>query len=221
VSFHIFKDNQQIGPYTIEEIATFVQQSSLTPADLCWQDGWAEWRPIATILAGGVRTPDPNMERETHLFEGSPSLIPVYLLAGVYILILIVGTTLFGSVWVEGLPWFILAVLLAALAHLTFRYFDIKSINYFISTSRIKITTGIFSKHIKEIELYRIQDTSAFQSFLSRLIGKGSIFIVSGDKAEPRIEIKSVPNHEELREKLRNAVLAARQKAKVRETSSF
>ena len=53
------------------------------------------------------------------------------------------------------------------------------------------------------------------------MLGKGSLFIVSGDKSEPRIEIKSVPNHEDLREKLRNAVLAARQKAKVRENSSF
>jgi uncharacterized membrane protein YdbT with pleckstrin-like domain len=221
MSFHIFKDNQQIGPYTLEEISTYIQQSSLTPVDLCWQEGWAEWRPISSILTGSVRTPDPNMEREAHLFEGSPSLTPVYLLAGVYVLVLIVGITIVGSAWIKGLPWFVLAVLLIGLGHLTFRYLDIKSINYFISTSRIKITKGIFSKHIKEIELYRIQDTSAFQSFFSRIIGKGSIFIVSGDKTEPRIEISSVPNHEELREKLRNAVLAARQKAKVRETSSF
>lgn len=221
MSYHVFKDNQQIGPYTTEEISTFIQQSSLTPADLCWQDGWAEWRPISSILTAGVQTPDPHMERETHLFEGSPSLTPVYLLAATYFLILSAGIALTGYVWAKGLPWIILAILLGATAHITFKYLGIKSIKYFISTSRIKITTGVFNKHIKEIELYRIQDTSAFQSFFSRLLGKGSIFIVSGDKTEPRIEIKSIPNHDQLREKLRNAVLAARQKAKVRETSSF
>lgn len=221
MKFHIFRDNQQIGPYTIEEINTFVQQSSLTPADLCWQEGWAEWRPISSILDVRIKTPDPNMDRETLLFEGSPSLTPVYLIAGGYFLALVVGVTLIGLVWADGVISFILVLLIIALLHLAFRYLDIKSVKYFISTSRIKITTGIFSKHIKEIELYRIQDTSAFQSFLSRLIGKGSIFIISGDKNEARLKIESVPNHEELREKLRNAVIAARQKAKVRETSSF
>jgi uncharacterized membrane protein YdbT with pleckstrin-like domain len=137
-----------------------------------------------------------------------------------YIIILILGIYV-GLKWKEGLPWIILATLLVAGLHLTIRFFEIRSVKYFISTSRIKITTGIFDRHIKEIELYRIQDTSAFQSFFSRMLGKGSLFIVSGDKSEPRIEIKSVPNHEDLREKLRNAVLAARQKAKVRENSSF
>ena len=145
MSFHIFKDNQQIGPYTIEEISTFVQQSSLSPADLCWQEGWSEWRPVSSILGGAIKTPDPNMDRETQLFEGSPSLTPVYLLAGAYFVSFIIGVTLVGSIYVKALPWFMLGILVVGAAHLTFRYFDIKSIKYFISTSRIKITTGIFS----------------------------------------------------------------------------
>jgi uncharacterized membrane protein YdbT with pleckstrin-like domain len=160
------------------------------------------------------------MEKETELFQGSPSFTPVYLLGVGYGFILILGIYV-GLKWKDGLPWIILATLLIAAVHLVFRFLEIRSVKYFISTSRIRITTGILDRHVKEIELYRIQDTSAFQSFLSRILGKGSLFIVSGDKTEPRIVIKSVPNHEELREKLRNAVLAARQKAKVRENSSF
>ena len=220
MGFLIHKNNQQMGPYSFEEINTYIQQSSLSVDDLCWQDGWSEWRPISSILSGGVKVPDPDMEKETELFEGSPSFTPVYFLAVGYIIVLILGIYV-GLKWKEGLPWIILATLLVAGLHLTIQFLEIRSVKYFISTSRIKITTGIFDRHIKEIELYRIQDTSAFQSFFSRMLGKGSLFIVSGDKSEPRIEIKSVPNHEDLREKLRNAVLAARQKAKVRENSSF
>jgi hypothetical protein len=220
MNFHIFKNNQQIGPYSLEQINTYIQQASLNADDLCWQDGWTEWRPISTILSENVKLPDPHMEKETELFQGSPSLAPVYLTAAGYVVSLVLGVAV-GMAWKDGLPWIILGTLLIGGAHLGIRYFQIKSVKYYISTSRIKITTGVFHRHIKEIELYRIQDTSAFQSFLSRILGKGSLFIVSGDKTEPRIVIKSVPNHEELREKLRNAVLAARQKAKVRENSSF
>ena len=64
-------------------------------------------------------------------------------------------------------------------------------------------------------------NTSAFQSFFSKILGKGSLFIVSGDKSESRIEIKQVPNHEDLQRKLWNAVFAVRRKAKVRKNSSF
>ena len=220
MNFHIFKNNQQIGPYSLEQINTYIQQASLNGDDLCWQDGWPEWRPISTILSGNVKLPDPHMEKETELFEGSPSLTPVYLMAAGYVVFLLFGFAV-GMAWKDGLPWIILGILLIGGVHLVIRYLQIKSVKYFISTSRIKITTGVFHRHIKEIELYRIQDTSAFQSLFSRILGKGSVFIVSGDKTEPRIEIKSVPNHEDLREKLRNAVIAARQKAKVRETSSF
>lgn len=173
-----------------------------------------------SILSETVKVPDPHMERETELFQGSPSFTPVYLLGVGYGIILLLGIYV-GLKWRDGLPWIILVTLLVAAAHIVIRFLKIRSVKYFISTSRIKITQGVFDRHVKEIELYRIQDTSAFQSFFSRILGKGSLFIVSGDKSEPRIEIKSVPNHEELREKLRNAVIAARQKAKVRENSSF
>ncbi len=209
-----------MGPYSFEEISTCIQQSSLSANDLCWQEGWSEWRPLSSILSETVKVPDPYMEKETELFQGSPSFTPVYLLGGGYGLILLLGIYV-GLKWQDGLPWIILVTLLVAAAHLVIRFLEIRSVKYFISTSRIKITQGILDRHVKEIELYRIQDTSAFQSFFSRILGKGSIFIVSGDKSEPRIEIKSVPNHEELREKLRNAVLSARQRAKVRENSSF
>jgi membrane protein YdbS with pleckstrin-like domain len=220
VSYLIHKNNQKIGPYSIEEINTYIQQSSLSANDLCWQEGWSEWRPLSSILSETVKVPDPHMEKETELFQGSPSFTPVYLLGVGYGFILILGIYV-GLKWKDGLPWIILATLLIAAVHLVFRFLEIRSVKYFISTSRIRITTGILDRHVKEIELYRIQDTSAFQSLFSRILGKGSLFIVSGDKSEPRIEIKSVPNHEELREKLRNAVLSARQKAKVRENSSF
>lgn len=209
-----------MGPYSFEEINTYIQQSSLSADDLCWQEGWSEWRPLLSILSETIKVPDPHMERETELFQGSPSFTPVYLLGVGYGIILILGIYV-GLKWRDGLPWIILVTLLVAAAHTVVRFLKIRSVKYFISTSRIKITQGIFDRHVKEIELYRIQDTSAFQSFFSRILGKGSLFIVSGDKSEPRIEIKSVSNHEELREKLRNAVIAARQKAKVRENSSF
>jgi membrane protein YdbS with pleckstrin-like domain len=209
-----------MGPYSFEEINTYIQQSSLSANDLCWQDGWSEWRPISSILSGTVKVPDPHMDKETELFQGSPSFTPVYLLGFGYGILLLLGIYV-GLIWKDGLPWIILATLLIAALHLGIRFLEIRSVKYFISTSRIKITSGILDRHVKEIELYRIQDTSAFQSFFSRILGKGSLFIVSGDKSEPRIEIKSVPNHEELREKLRNAVLSARQKTKVRENSSF
>lgn len=46
----ITKDGQTFGPLEPEEIAVFLGTGDFQPEDFCWQEGWAEWRPIASVL---------------------------------------------------------------------------------------------------------------------------------------------------------------------------
>ena len=54
-----------------------------------------------------------------------------------------------------------------------------------ITTQRVVLTTGIFSKAVEEVEYYRVQDTAYHQSFLERLVGIGTITLFSRDKTAP------------------------------------
>lgn len=56
----IAKNGQTFGPHEPEEIAVFVATGDFLPEDFCWQDGWAEWRPISSVLPPKPVPTSPN-----------------------------------------------------------------------------------------------------------------------------------------------------------------
>ena len=81
----------------------------------------------------------------------------------------------------------------------------------------MRVISGLFSKEIQEIELFRVKDTMANQSFFLRLFGLGTITILSGDEKQPRLVLSGVPDAVALRERLRAEVMNLRQRFGVRE----
>ena len=53
-------------------------------------------------------------------------------------------------------------------------------IEYIITTQRVRVISGLFSKDVQEIELFRVKDTAARQAFFQRLFGLGTITVLSG-----------------------------------------
>jgi hypothetical protein len=50
MSIHIRRGEEQFGPYTPEEIATYLAEGNLLPTDLAWKAETGEWVPVAEIL---------------------------------------------------------------------------------------------------------------------------------------------------------------------------
>jgi len=46
----VSKNGQTFGPHEPEEIAIFLGTGDFLPDDYCWQEGWAEWRHISSVL---------------------------------------------------------------------------------------------------------------------------------------------------------------------------
>ena len=46
---HILRDGQQFGPYTIEDINTFLSEGSLLTSDQAWHEGSEGWIPITEV----------------------------------------------------------------------------------------------------------------------------------------------------------------------------
>ena len=109
------------------------------------------------------------------------------------------------------------AVALIALVNAAVAYLHLHAIEYVVTNQRVRVISGIFSKDIQEIELFRVKDTMAHQSFFLRLFGLGTITVISGDERNPRIVLSGVPHAVELREKLRSEVMTLRQRFGVRE----
>lgn len=81
--------------------------------------------------------------------------------------------------------------------------------SYTLTDKRLIIVSGILTKHVDEIELFRIVDSTATQSLIDTWVDLGTIQIVSEDMTGT-VYMRKVPRPNLLRENLRNAYMAAR-----------
>lgn len=234
----INKDGKQLGPYSLDEARALVLSGKLDANDWAWPDSATDWVHLKEVPGFSAApstkpVPPPSSSQPTsaattpaaaeeEMWRGHPSQI---LNASIYFFwaaVLIV--TLFAlvalNVFNESTFWgaiIIGAVALLALINVAVAYIHLHAIEYVVTTQRVRVVSGIFSKDIQEIELFRVKDTMAHQSFFLRLFGLGTITILSGDERLPRLVLSGVPQAIELREKVRAEVMTLRQRFGVRE----
>ncbi|PYL66037.1 MAG: hypothetical protein DMF25_01605 [Verrucomicrobia bacterium] len=97
------------------------------------------------------------------------------------------------------------------------RYLQTKNKIYELTTERLKITEGVFSKVTDTLELYRVKDLETRQPFLYRLVGVENVQMNTSDTSSPFIFIQAIPSAVGLGDKIRNQVEIIRQQKGVRE----
>ena len=97
------------------------------------------------------------------------------------------------------------------------RYLKTKNKIYELTTERLKITEGVFSKVTDTLELYRVKDLETRQPFLYRLVGIENIQVNTSDVSSPFILIEAISSTVALADKIRNQVEAIRAQKGVRE----
>ena len=85
-----------------------------------------------------------------------------------------------------------------------------------ITTERLRITSGVLSKKVEELELYRVRDTTFLQPFILRLFRVGNLKLNTDDATTPTILLGGIPADQSLRDKLRKAVEACRDRKRTR-----
>jgi len=137
-------------------------------------------------------------DKEITIYEGSPSQI-------------------------ENLSSFIILGILTpftfglALIPILFTFLKTKFHIIKITNERIIDTSGILSKTVDELELYRVKDVKLEKPFLLRMFGLGNIMLITSDKTSKKYFIKALKDSEIIREKLRKFVEERRIKRGVRE----
>jgi uncharacterized membrane protein YdbT with pleckstrin-like domain len=97
------------------------------------------------------------------------------------------------------------------------RYLQTRNHVFELTSERLKITEGIFSKVTETLELYRVKDIEVRQPFISRLLGLENILINTSDLSSPVILLEGIPKAIVLADKLRNQVEIIRTQKNVRE----
>jgi len=119
----------------------------------------------------------------------------------------------FGVYLLCGLFCWLIVPIFFALA----RYLQTKCKIFELTTQRLKITSGVFSKVTDTLELYRVKDIETRQPFPSRLVGVENVQMNTSDTSSPFVLIDAVPSSVGLADKLRNQVETIRQQKRVRE----
>lgn len=125
---------------------------------------------------------------------------------------------------VENLGAYVLAALLVLSVLLSpigiglavWKYLVTKNHRYELTSQRLKTYSGVLSKKVEDLELYRVKDTTFEQPFFLRLFGLANVVIVTADASQPVQRIHAVADAYALRETLRGAVEECRDRKRVR-----
>ena len=89
--------------------------------------------------------------------------------------------------------------------------------HYRITTQRIVIETGLFSKTMEQVDIYRIRDYAVERPLSQRLMGTGNLVLTAMDKSNPMLRLEGLPTDvRELYEQLRVATERAKERRGVR-----
>ena len=136
------------------------------------------------------------MDGEKIIWKGTPSPVlnlKVYVLCGLFC-------------------WLIIPILIAA-----WKWFELRQIQYELTSQRLKHRSGIFNRKTDVIELYRVKDISLEEPFLYRLFSAGNITLYTSDYSSPQLMLEALPNSEQVAELIRNQVELIRERRQVRE----
>jgi uncharacterized membrane protein YdbT with pleckstrin-like domain len=104
-----------------------------------------------------------TVRSENVLFEGHPALLP-------------------------GLGALLISILTLGLALLVF-WWRSRSRHYRITSQRIIVESGVFSKKMEQVDLYRVRDFVVERPFGQRLMGTGNLELEAMDSTTPRLRI--------------------------------
>ena len=107
--------------------------------------------------------------------------------------------------------WLIVPIFIAL-----WKWILVRSRTYEVTSQRLRLREGVFSKRTDEMELYRVKDTTLVEPFWQRLFGLGTIEITTNDATTPLVKIESIAGAKELREDLRRHIETCRDRKRVR-----
>lgn len=130
--------------------------------------------------------------------------------AGLYVVLTLVAI----GVWVFGfafeLPFhpalIVIAGLLPLLIGVAYTWLVRATTEYRIYEDAIEVESGIFSKDIDHLQLFRVRDLGFHQSLLERILGIGTVTITSTDRSTPHLELRGITGAREVYESLRRLV---------------
>ena len=160
-----------------------------------------------------------GMKAEETTWTATPSQIihlPPLILGAVVATGVSVALSFLGFIWPLYLG-VIAAVWFVCLLPWAWKSLNTKFYNYEMTTERLKIVTGIFSRQTDVLELYRVKDMAIAQPFILRIFGLSNVTLTTSDRTTPTVTLEAIRNGASVMDTIRHHVEALREKKRVRE----
>ena len=72
------------------------------------------------------------------------------------------------------------------------RWFQTLGRTYRITSRRIVVESGVLSKKLEQIDLYRVADYTVERSFGQRIMGTGNLLLKTFDKTTPELNVMAI-----------------------------
>jgi hypothetical protein len=160
----------------------------------------------------------PTDDAEHVYFDGSPLLraemasVLAWGSAAIVVLAIVVGNATRFHVRVPG--WgYAVAVLLAAV-FLAMPWLVRRGVRYRITNYRIDVTRGLLSRNVDTLELWHVEDLRLHQSVFDRIVGVGTITVLS-HTLTPSMVLRGLPGPQQLFRELEQRVIAVKRQSGV------
>jgi membrane protein YdbS with pleckstrin-like domain len=159
------------------------------------------------------RPHQPADDREEVYFDGSPMLRGEIgrLLRWLVIAAILIAIPIVAWAAQYTVPWWATLILVAmALVSALVPIIAVRTVRYRISNYRIDYERGILSKTIDTLELWHVEDINFHQSLLDRILGVGTVTVISHDETTPALRLHSLPHPRPLFDSLKQRVIAVK-----------
>ena len=108
-------------------------------------------------------------------------------------------------------PWFVsLALAVIGAVLILVPVIRTKTVRYRITNYRVDYERGLFGKDIDTMELWHVEDLDFHQSFVDRLLGVGTITVLSHDDTTPKLVMHGIPEPRKLFEQLKQRIISVK-----------
>ena len=158
----------------------------------------------------------PTEDKEEIYYEGSPLIrgeIGKFFLLWILGLVFIAAPFAYVAlnkdhIWPAW--WVTLVAIVIGILIMWIPVMLMRSVRYRISNYRIDFERGILGKKIDTLELWHVEDIRMEQSFADRMLGVGTITVLSNDTSTPRLPLRGLPSPRPLFETLKQRVIAVK-----------
>ena len=89
---------------------------------------------------------------------------------------------------------------------------------YRLSEDRLFCETGLLNTKSDEVLLYRVRDLRLTINLAQRILGVGTVCVISSDKSVPHLDLKNIKSPREVKELIHQNVEEAKDKRRMRPT---